>query len=47
MKVKIKRSWNNPINGRTIKEGSELDIPESWFNEDYHEKAKAAKKSKK
>jgi hypothetical protein len=47
MKVKIKRSWNNPLNGRTIKEGSVLDIPEAWYTEDYHEKVKATKKSKK
>lgn len=47
MKVKIKSSWTNPINGRILSAGTIIEIDEKWYTEDYHEKVKATKKSKK
>jgi hypothetical protein len=47
MKVKLKSSWTNPINGRTLKEGTTLDLDARFFNKDYHEEVKKVKTPKK
>jgi hypothetical protein len=50
MKVKLKSSWTNPINGKILPENSVIDIDKGFFNKAYHEevikKVKTPKKDK-
>ena len=45
MKVILKSSWCHAETGKIYPDGTELDIKDKFFNEDYHEKKKAVKKA--